>query len=129
MNSVEFTKMYGPFKRLTQQEALQYANSGQSNRIFAVIGYEVPWAEMNKKDRPTRAELRDMGYDDPYEYTWLEYEVLLGHHIVNVEERYLAARPIPDALDEDIEVLSIGDFDGTSGNLRGTFAGLLSGGR
>lgn len=130
MDSEEFAAKYGPFQELTQAESMRLARAGYENRIFAVIGTEIPWADAPKKDRPSRKELLDMGYDDPYAYTWLQYDIALGFHIVNVEDRYLAARPIPEELDYRVDVYNMEDFGSVKydGRLGSTFAGLMAAG-
>lgn len=89
---------FGPLKRITLEESERIASGkvpGKTARhLLGIMGGDVSFDELPEEERPTAKELKEMGATED-DYSQYVKEGAPGHHFVNVDDRFVATKPMP----------------------------------
>ena len=97
LTNKELVELYGPFKRITRQQEATLAAQGKWLHILTIIGCDVPYEDLAEDNRPSDEELKDRG-ETRENHMGYTQEATVGHHLVNVDEIFESAKPMPDDL-------------------------------
>lgn len=97
-------KEFGPIKRIDRPRESQLLKEGKWQYILTITVEDVGYWDLPKKDRPTGAELKERG-DTRNNFSIGMHFGEVGHRLVNMQEMYETAKPMPEDLtlsDDDI---------------------------
>lgn len=95
---------FGPFERISRGREAQLLRHGLDRHLLTLVGYERAYEDIPEAEQPSDAELVERG-ETKEDFTRGAFEGFVGHHLVNVEEVYESAKPMPRDLrlgDDDI---------------------------
>jgi hypothetical protein len=95
MTLKELVDQYGPLTPITANESSQLSNTGQSSRVFTVVGTDVFYDDLDDHERALYDVDPPNDADPEEDITVYISEGVSGHHIVNVDGRYRTAKPLP----------------------------------
>jgi hypothetical protein len=93
-NVSDLIKAYGPFKLIYRAEERKLIKDDKANHILCVMSCDVPYADLPPDEQPSDEELKERGETKETHMGSVLY-VEAGHHLVNVDEIYQSAKPMP----------------------------------
>lgn len=96
---------FGPVTRITRAREDELIQEGKSAHVLTLVGADVGYFDLPVDDRPSEEVLADRG-ESRHEYSRTVFHAFVGRRIVDVEEIYETAKPMPADLeiqDDDID--------------------------
>jgi len=90
----ELVREYGPFKPIVRARERQLLEEGRGAYVFALMSTDAPYEDIPEEERPTDEELVERG-ETKEDYSASVLYGAVGHHLVNVDELFESAKPMP----------------------------------